>query len=302
MRWDSLSAQGSGRAASATPPLPLALPGAVTRTFDTPGFAGMTFYEVRAKSIINRVPGASRVMFDWTINPYRGCSHACTYCLAGDTPVLMADGRTQADRRPRHRRPDLRHDPVGQLPAIRRHPGARPLVDGAPGLPGDARRRHVAGGQRRPPVPHRARLEARHRRDGRRRPAAPPDQRQQADGRRPVRDAATGVGRLPARLPARHGSVATPAVNERARSTAPGATWPTADADDGSPRRRRQHVAGRRPMPSATTGARASSPASSTPTGSHDGGALRITSVDRETVDFAAAALTGLGFRVRRPA
>jgi DNA repair photolyase len=95
MRWDTLSAQGSGRAASATPPLPLALPGAVTRTFDTPAFAGMTFYEVRAKSIINRVPAVSRVPFEWTINPYRGCSHACTYCLAGDTPVLMADGRTK---------------------------------------------------------------------------------------------------------------------------------------------------------------------------------------------------------------
>jgi len=55
----------------------------------------MTFHEVQAKSIINRVPSASRVPFQWTINPYRGCGHACTYCLAGDTPILMADGRTQ---------------------------------------------------------------------------------------------------------------------------------------------------------------------------------------------------------------
>jgi DNA repair photolyase len=75
--------------------LPLALPGATVRTFDTPGFQGMTFYEIRAKSIINKVPGASRVPFQWTINPYRGCSHACTYCLGGDTPVLMADGSTR---------------------------------------------------------------------------------------------------------------------------------------------------------------------------------------------------------------
>jgi DNA repair photolyase len=99
MRWDNLSAppdEGTpDRAAPAAPPLPLALPGAITRTFDTPGFAGMTFYEVRAKSIINRVPGRSQVPFEWTINPYRGCSHACTYCLAGDTPILMADGRTR---------------------------------------------------------------------------------------------------------------------------------------------------------------------------------------------------------------
>ncbi|MEE3919601.1 intein-containing Rv2578c family radical SAM protein [Micromonospora sp. BRA006-A] len=100
MRWDNLSAppdEGTpDRAAPAAPPLPLALPGAVTRTFDTPDFAGMTFYEVHAKSIINRVPGRSRVPFEWTINPYRGCSHACVYCLGGDTPILMADGRTRA--------------------------------------------------------------------------------------------------------------------------------------------------------------------------------------------------------------
>lgn len=67
----------------------------VTRTFDTPEFRGMTFYEVRARSIINKVPGMSRVPFQWTINPYRGCSHACVYCLAGDTEILMADGQTK---------------------------------------------------------------------------------------------------------------------------------------------------------------------------------------------------------------
>jgi DNA repair photolyase len=107
MRWSNLSVQTDddsllNRAAPATPPLPLALPGATVRTFDTPVFAGMTFYEVRAKSIINRVPGASRVPFEWTINPYRGCSHACAYCLAGDTPILMADGTTRplAELRP----------------------------------------------------------------------------------------------------------------------------------------------------------------------------------------------------------
>jgi DNA repair photolyase len=71
------------------------LPGAVARTFDTPDFRGMTFYEVRAKSIINRVPSTSAVPFEWTLNPYRGCSHACVYCLGGDTPVLMADGTTR---------------------------------------------------------------------------------------------------------------------------------------------------------------------------------------------------------------
>ena len=41
--------------------------------------------EIRAKSIINRVPGASHVPFGWTINPYRGCGHACRYCFARKT-------------------------------------------------------------------------------------------------------------------------------------------------------------------------------------------------------------------------
>ena len=75
--------------------LPLIERGAVARTFDTPGFHGMTFYEVQAKSVVNRVPEASRMPFRWTINPYRGCQHACRYCLVGETPILMADGRTK---------------------------------------------------------------------------------------------------------------------------------------------------------------------------------------------------------------
>ncbi|MEV6350019.1 intein-containing Rv2578c family radical SAM protein [Actinoplanes sp. NPDC051851] len=88
MRWSHLSAPADDDSL-------LALPGATVRTFETPGFAGMTFYEIRAKSLINRVPGTSRVPFQWTVNPYRGCSHACTYCLAGETPILMADGSTR---------------------------------------------------------------------------------------------------------------------------------------------------------------------------------------------------------------
>ena len=33
--------------------------------------------------------------FRWTINVYRGCSHACTYCLTGDTRILMVDGSSK---------------------------------------------------------------------------------------------------------------------------------------------------------------------------------------------------------------
>jgi DNA repair photolyase len=59
------------------------------RTFDTPEFRGVTCIEVEAKSILNRVPAASQVPFDWTINPYRGCTHACVYCFARPTHTYL---------------------------------------------------------------------------------------------------------------------------------------------------------------------------------------------------------------------
>lgn len=84
MRWENLTDEpvDHGRARDA------ALFGAdavVSRTFDTPEFAGVTFHEIRARSIVNRVPGASRMPFEWTVNPYRGCTHACVYCFARNT-------------------------------------------------------------------------------------------------------------------------------------------------------------------------------------------------------------------------
>jgi DNA repair photolyase len=108
MRWDNLRLDDQLAADQDAPDgetlfpaerrdvaLPLIERGAVARTFDTPGFRGMTFYEVQAKSVVNRVPEASRMPFRWTINPYRGCQHGCVYCCEGQTPILMADGRTK---------------------------------------------------------------------------------------------------------------------------------------------------------------------------------------------------------------
>jgi DNA repair photolyase len=90
MRWDALRFAGDtdqpdgagqealfGRAA------------VVTRTFDTPDFRGITFHEIQARSIISKVPEASRMPFRWTINPYRGCSHACVYCYARSTHTYL---------------------------------------------------------------------------------------------------------------------------------------------------------------------------------------------------------------------
>ncbi|MBS1896877.1 MAG: Rv2578c family radical SAM protein [Actinobacteria bacterium] len=59
------------------------------RTVTTPEFAGMTFHEVLAKSALNHVPGPSKMPFSWTVNPYRGCSHACVYCFARGTHTYL---------------------------------------------------------------------------------------------------------------------------------------------------------------------------------------------------------------------
>jgi DNA repair photolyase len=72
----------------------LALPGTGER-ITHPEFAGIEFLHVRAKSLLNHVPAAAGLPFEWTINVYRGCTHACSYCLAPDTPILLADGRTK---------------------------------------------------------------------------------------------------------------------------------------------------------------------------------------------------------------
>ena len=58
------------------------------RTFDTPHFRGMEFIEVEAKTIINKVKG-NALPFNYTINPYRGCSHGCTSCFARPTHTFL---------------------------------------------------------------------------------------------------------------------------------------------------------------------------------------------------------------------
>ncbi len=45
-------------------------------------YRGLTFLEVDARTIINRVPYTRNFPFQYTINCYRGCSHACVYCFA----------------------------------------------------------------------------------------------------------------------------------------------------------------------------------------------------------------------------
>jgi DNA repair photolyase len=71
-----------------TAKLPLFGEDAVVRRFNTPEFKGMTFYEVQAKSLLNHVK-PNNMGFNWTINPYRGCSHACAYCFARPTHTYL---------------------------------------------------------------------------------------------------------------------------------------------------------------------------------------------------------------------
>jgi DNA repair photolyase len=86
VRWDEQRVERDLR-------LPGIGDGTVVRTFDAPEAMGVNFHEVRARSALNHVPGGS-YGFEWTVNPYRGCTHACAFCLAGDTPIHMAGGGT----------------------------------------------------------------------------------------------------------------------------------------------------------------------------------------------------------------
>jgi DNA repair photolyase len=84
VRWDNLRIENDRGAR---------LPGfrdpATVRTFDAPEALGTRFYEVHARSAINAVPKRSRMPFRFTINPYRGCAHACKYCFARPTHTYL---------------------------------------------------------------------------------------------------------------------------------------------------------------------------------------------------------------------
>jgi DNA repair photolyase len=81
MRWDEQRVENDLR-------LPGVGDGTVVRTFDAPEAMGINFHEVRARSALNHVPGDS-FGFSWTINPYRGCTHACVFCFARRTHTYL---------------------------------------------------------------------------------------------------------------------------------------------------------------------------------------------------------------------
>src|SRR4249919_553595 len=95
MRWEGLQIEAADAAA-----LPgMARIGGLLRTVTTPEFAGVRFHEVAARSALNAVPAASAMPFRWTVNPFRGCTHACVYCYArGSHTWLELDPGAGFDR------------------------------------------------------------------------------------------------------------------------------------------------------------------------------------------------------------
>lgn len=84
MRWS-----GQAVAVNGAPVDDGALPGlqriGFVRSVRVPHFDGITFHEVLCKSALNKVPNAAALPFGYTVNGYRGCSHACRYCFARPT-------------------------------------------------------------------------------------------------------------------------------------------------------------------------------------------------------------------------
>jgi DNA repair photolyase len=119
MRWDGLGVTADDGA----------LPGlqriGFVRSVRTPQFEGITFHEVLCKSALNKVPNAAMLPFRYTVNGYRGCSHACRYCFARptheyldldcgndfDTQVIVKTNVAEVLRRELHR-PSWRRETV----------------------------------------------------------------------------------------------------------------------------------------------------------------------------------------------
>lgn len=91
VRWDNLKTETE--AATRLPGIDIE---PRIRTFEAPEAVGIRFHEIHARSAINAVGPMNHVDFRHTINPYRGCTHACTYCFARPTHTYL-DMNARAD-------------------------------------------------------------------------------------------------------------------------------------------------------------------------------------------------------------
>ena len=120
----------------------------------------MQIFEDHSGSILSKNDSPD-LPFTWSVNPYRGCMHACAYCLTGDTPILMGDGRTKALADVR-----IGDEIYGTQRAVTyrryiRTSVLRALADREASVPHHAGRRDGARRQRRSSLPHAPRLEVR---------------------------------------------------------------------------------------------------------------------------------------------
>jgi len=88
LRWRSADDDGGQPALFADEEL-------VERHVGVGEYWGLEFLHVNARRIVNEVPAASRMPFRYTINAYRGCSHACAYCFARPTHEYLGLGMGQ---------------------------------------------------------------------------------------------------------------------------------------------------------------------------------------------------------------
>ena len=61
---------------------------------DVPTSIATSVQPEHARSVIT-TNDSPDIPVEASINPYRGCEHGCSYCMSGDTPILMADGTTR---------------------------------------------------------------------------------------------------------------------------------------------------------------------------------------------------------------
>lgn len=55
----------------------------------------ITYEPIRSKSVLNPVKAPS-MPFDWSLNPYRGCQHGCSFCYARSTHTFIGESADDA--------------------------------------------------------------------------------------------------------------------------------------------------------------------------------------------------------------